>query len=199
MGLSSLFYDFFVKPLDTLELGEWRKWLVSVKGEKVLEVGVGTGLNLPRYARNKELFALDPKGNFLSRARKRAAASRFIRPPRFLLGVGEELPFREGVFDAVVCSWVLCTVVNPIRTLQEINRVLKPGGTLKFLEHVRLGGKAAAHFQDLLTPAWSRLAGGCHLNRDAIPLLEEAGFQQVRVGEKLGGLVLSVQAFKAHL
>ncbi len=196
MSLFGLVYDFFMEPLDALKLGTWRKWVVSVKGERVLEVGVGTGLNLPRYEPDKNLFVLDPRRDFLRRAKRRAAVLSFVRRPGFLLGMGEGLPFREAVFDAVVSSWVLCTVSDPKRTLQEINRVLKPGGVVRLLEHVRLKQGSGARFQDLLSPAWGRLAGGCHLNRDAVSLVEEAGFQKVQVLKRLGGLVVSVEAFK---
>lgn len=196
MAFFGFLYDFFMEPLDALKVKSWRKWVVSVEGEKVLEVGVGTGLNLPRYEAGKSLFVLDPRREFITRARKRARFWTLKRSPEFLLGAGEGLPFQEGVFDAAVSSWVLCTVLDPVRTLQEIGRVLKPGGMLRLLEHVRLKSGSAARFQDLMTPAWSRLAGGCHPNRDPVRLVQDAGFQKVRVEEKLGGLVVGIEAFK---
>lgn len=196
MSFFAAFYDLFMKPLDALKVKDWRGWVVSVEGERVLEVGVGTGLNLPRYEAGNKLLVLDPRREFLIRARKRARVSTLRRSPEFLLGMGEDLPFQEGVFDAAVSSWVLCTVLDPMRTLQEISRVLKPGAMVRLLEHVRAKSSSAARFQDLMTPAWSRLAGGCHLNRDAVQLVHEAGFQKVRVEEKLGGLVVAIEAFK---
>lgn len=196
MAFLGLLYDFFMEPLEHFKLGEWRNWVVSVEGERVLELGVGTGLNLPRYEAGKNLVVLDPRRDFLTRARKRARASNFTSPPAFLLGMGESLPFQEGAFAAVVSSWVLCTVLDPGGTLQEISRVLRPGGTVRFLEHVRLKSGAAARFQDSMSTAWSRLSGGCHLNRDAVHLVREAGFQEVRVEENLGGLVVKIEAFK---
>lgn len=196
MFFFGLLYDFFMEPLDALKVKSWREWLVSVKGERVLEVGVGTGLNLPRYPAGKKLLVLDPRREFLARARKRARTLTLANSTEFLLGMGEDLPFQDGVFDAAVSSWVLCTVLDPARALQEIIRVLKPGATAKFLEHVRVKSRSAARLQDLMTPAWSRLAGGCHLNRDAVQLVHEAGFQKVRVEEKLGGVVVGIEAFK---
>lgn len=196
MSFFAAFYDLFMKPLDALKVKDWRGWVVSVEGERVLEVGVGTGLNLPRYEAGKKLIVLDPRREFLIRARKRARGLTSTRSPEFLMGMGEDLPFQEGVFDAAVSSWVLCTVLDPMRALKEISRVLKPGAMVRLLEHVRAKSSSAARFQDLMTPAWSRLAGGCHLNRDAVQLVHEAGFQKVRVEEKLGGLVVAIEAFK---
>ncbi|MEJ5377048.1 MAG: methyltransferase domain-containing protein [bacterium] len=191
-----LMYDFFMEPLDALKVKAWRRWVVSVQGERVLEIGVGTGLNLPRYQASKKLFVLDPRRDFLIRARRRARASSFNRSPEFMQAMGEGLPFQNGVFDAAVFSWVLCTVLDPMSTLQEISRVLKPGGTIRLLEHVRLKGGLPALFQDLMTPAWSRLAGGCHLNRDAVHLVHEAGFKNVQVVQMLGKMVVGIEAFK---
>ena len=149
----------------------------------VLEIGVGTGLNFPLYDfdRIESLTGVEPDPHMLKRARKRAQAlSQEIGCEIALSDDGAEaLPMSDDSFDTVVCTFVLCTIPDVKAALQQMLRVLKPGGKLLFVEHVLAKGKLAASMQGALDPIWGHLAGGCHLNRDAVHLIEEAGFDDV--------------------
>lgn len=142
---------------------------------RVLEIGVGTGLNFDLYdERVTELVGVEPDPHMLRRARRRAETMPF---PTELHEVGaEELPFEGGSFDTVVITFTLCTIPEPEAALAEVRRVLRPEGALLFLEHVRSAGRVMAWMQDAMAPAWRRLFGGCHPNRDATTLLGAAGF-----------------------
>ena len=143
---------------------------------RVLEVGIGSGLNLPFYRRDVELvIGIDPSVELLTMARKHTAWVHF--PVRLLHGPAEELPLDEGAIDSVVMTWTLCSVADPGRVLSEIRRVLSPGGSLIFAEHGRAPEPRISRWQDRLTPLWRRLAGGCHLNRPIDQLIAEAGFE----------------------
>lgn len=148
---------------------------------EVLEIGVGTGLNFPHYdrARVTRLCGVEPDHHMLKRAEKRAEK----------LGVdielsdagAEALPWEQDSFDVVLCTFVLCTIPEVERALDEMRRVLRPGGQLIYAEHVRAAGRGASRVQDLLDPVWGVFAGGCHLNRDASGLIANAGFNDVEV------------------
>jgi ubiquinone/menaquinone biosynthesis C-methylase UbiE len=146
----------------------------------VLEVGAGTGLNFALYAPEKvtRVEAVEPDSAMLTYARERLPLARV---PLTLTQAGAEaLPFADGTFDCAVATLVFCSVGDPARGFQEIRRVLKPGGTLLLLEHVRAKAHLAARLQDLLVPLTTRLAGNCHWNRDTAQAVRAAGFQ---VGE----------------
>ncbi len=140
----------------------------------VLEVGVGTGLNLGLYRDIEMLVAVDPDPHMLRRAEPRAVGLPF---PVELHQVGAEgLPFAGDCFDTVVVTFTLCTIPDLGRALAEMHRVLKPGGRMLFAEHARSAQAPIARVQDALTPAWRRLSGGCHLNRPVGRLIREGGF-----------------------
>jgi ubiquinone/menaquinone biosynthesis C-methylase UbiE len=142
---------------------------------RVLEVGIGSGLNLPFYRRDiDEVIGIDPSVELLAMARRHTAWLHF--PVKLLHGPAEALPIEDGSIDSVVMTWTLCSVAEPGRVLAEIRRVLRPGGALVFVEHGRAPERRVRRWQDRLTPAWRRLAGGCHLNRPIAPLIEQAGF-----------------------
>lgn len=142
----------------------------------VLEVGVGSGLNIAMYgAEVRTLHALDPSPQLLRMARPRAAGARV--PVRFMRGSAEAIPLAEGAVDTVVTTWTLCTIPDPVRALREMRRVLRPDGRLIFVEHGRAPDPAVVAWQDRLTPLWRRIAGGCHINRPVDRLLEQGGFQ----------------------
>jgi ubiquinone/menaquinone biosynthesis C-methylase UbiE len=113
----------------------------------------------------------------LRRARRRAR--RLAIPVELLQEGAEHLPFDDDTFDSVVATWVLCTIPDPERALAEMRRVLKPGGLLVYAEHTRSRFSLAARLQRLLTPVWKHVAGGCHLDRDAIAMIRRAGFANV--------------------
>jgi ubiquinone/menaquinone biosynthesis C-methylase UbiE len=151
-----------------------REQVVGEARGRVLEIGVGSGLNLPFYRRDLEwLIAIDPSPELLAMARPRSAWVHF--PVTLHEADAEALPLDDASVDAVVMTWTLCSVQAPQRVLGEIRRVLRPGGALLFLEHGRAPQAAVARWQDRLTPAWRRIAGGCHLNRPVDRLIAEAG------------------------
>lgn len=145
-----------------------RRALAGIGGD-VLDLGAGTGANFPVLAETgARITAVEPDPHMLRRARRRAGD--LGMDVRFAAAPAEELPFPDASFDAVAAMLVLCTVRDPARALAEVARVLRPGGEVRFVEHVRAEGHAAA-WQDRLRPLWSACAGGCQLNRDTGSLL----------------------------
>ena len=141
---------------------------------RVLELGAGNGLNFSRY-RDVEVVALEPEEGMLRKARSRAAEAPV--PVRLVRGVAERLPFADGTFDTVVLSLVMCSVPDPRSAAAEVRRVLAEGGEVRFFEHVRSPAPRAARRQDLVVPFYSRFSGGCHVNRDTLGTLRNAGFR----------------------
>jgi ubiquinone/menaquinone biosynthesis C-methylase UbiE len=147
---------------------------VAAASGQVLEIGVGSGLNLPFYRRDLEgLWGIDPSPQLLAMARAQSAWVHF--PVSLGEGRAEALPLDEHSVDSVVMTWTLCSVADPAQALAEVRRVLRPGGSLLFVEHGRAPEAGVRAWQDRLTPLWSRLAGGCHLNRPIDRLIEGAG------------------------
>lgn len=143
---------------------------------RALEIGIGSGLNLPFYgAAVREVVGVDPSAALLERARRAAAGAPV--PVELVEGSAEALAFEDGRFDTVVTTWSLCTIADAGRALAEARRVLRPGGSLLFVEHGRAPEPGVARLQDRLDPLWSRLAGGCHLNRPMDALLRRNGFR----------------------
>ncbi len=168
----------------TLDLAMWslrgvRRRLVAEARGRVLEIGCGTGANLPFYGGAERVVAIEPDPHMLRRARRKAA--RAAVPVALVRASAEDLPFADGSFDTVVATWVLCTIPHPERAAREMRRVLRPDGVLLSAEHTRAGGARAASLQHALNPAWARIAGGCHLDRDAPRILEAAGFRGLEV------------------
>jgi ubiquinone/menaquinone biosynthesis C-methylase UbiE len=151
-----------------------RRELAAGATGRVLEPGAGNGLNFEHY-RGVEVVAMEPEPTMLRLAAERAAAAAV--PVRLLRGVAENLPFPDRSFDTIVASLVLCSVTDPTRVLGEFRRVLRPGGTVRFLEHVRSGSRSWATVQDAVSVPWSWFAGGCHPNRDTVAALHGAGFR----------------------
>lgn len=157
-------------------LAAYRGRVVAAAEGNVLEVGIGSGLNLPFYSANVgRVIGLDPSPNLLVMAR-RARAS-FSLQVEFIEGSAESIPLQSASVDTVVTTWTLCSIPNPSQALREMRRVLKPGGHLLFVEHGRAPDANVRWWQDRLTPAWKRVGGGCHLNRAIGSLIAGAGFQ----------------------
>lgn len=143
---------------------------------RVVEVGAGNGMNFRHYpATVTEVVAVEPENNLRALA-ERAASSAPV-PVNVVAGHGDELPYDDESFDAAVVSLVLCSVPEPGPFLAEVRRVLKPGGELRFFEHVRSDSAVLGVFQDAITPLWSAIGGGCHLNRDSRAAIGAAGFE----------------------
>jgi ubiquinone/menaquinone biosynthesis C-methylase UbiE len=151
--------------------------LKPVYGE-VLEVGFGTGLNLPHYPPSvSRLVALDPMQMLTRRVSKRIAAAAF--PVERVQQVAEHLPFDDQRFDCVVSTLTLCTVRDPVRVVREIRRVLRPGGIYVFLEHGRSESPRIARLQNWLNPLWkcSGIGCGCNINRPIDRFIIQSGLQ----------------------
>lgn len=142
----------------------------------VVEVGIGTGHNLPCYDshRVRKVIGVDPSEASWRLAGKRAARVPF--PVDFIGLPGEQIPLDADTADCAVITFSLCTIPDPVRALRALARVLKPGAPLYFCEHSRAPEVAVQRWQDRLDPLWCRLMGGCHLNRDIPELLREAGY-----------------------
>jgi SAM-dependent methyltransferase len=142
---------------------------------RVIEIGAGDGLNFAYYPSTvAEVFALEPEIFLRTRAVERARGAPVA--VRVLPGLADELPLADGCFDAAVASLVLCSVPDQRRALAELFRVVRPGGQLRFYEHVRSHRPLLASVQTVVDPLWSRLGGGCHLTRGTEAAIEEAGF-----------------------
>lgn len=154
-----------------------RHKLVPLAAGRVLEVGIGTGRNLEHYdkARVTSLTGIDP-GLEMHRLAAKRARQQGIQVD--LVGLSaERIPFDDASFDTVVVTYSLCTIPDPLAALREMRRVLKPGGRLIYCEHGLAPDAAVRQWQHRLTPLWSKIAGGCHLDRDIACLLREAGFR----------------------
>jgi ubiquinone/menaquinone biosynthesis C-methylase UbiE len=153
----------------------FRERVLGAAEGRVLEIGIGSGLNLPLYGPHVRIvIGLEPSPELLRMARDRAAAARV--PVELLEASAEAVPIASGSVDTVVTTWTLCTIPDAARALAEMRRVLKPGGALLFVEHGRAPEPGVARWQDRLDPVWSRLAGGCHLNRPIAALIADGGF-----------------------
>lgn len=143
---------------------------------RVLEVGIGSGLNLPFYdaERVSGVWGLDPSEELTTRAREAAREAPF--DVEFVMAGSEEIPLDTASFDSVVVTYTLCTIPDAVGALREMARVLKPGGRLLFCEHGVAPDADVRRWQNRLNPIWSRLGGGCRLNRDIPDLIRQGGF-----------------------
>jgi ubiquinone/menaquinone biosynthesis C-methylase UbiE len=154
----------------------YRTRVVSAAEGHVLEIGIGSGRNLPFYSgKVTRVIGLDPSPRLLSMAR--ANSSGDSTRCEFIDGSAEAIPLQNESVDTVVTTWTLCSIPDAQTALRETRRILKPSGRLLFAEHGRAPDPRVRWWQDHLTPAWKRLAGGCHLNRAIEKLIEGAGFQ----------------------
>lgn len=172
-------HDWVNGRLDVRGAGEHRRRLVAEAEGKVLEIGAGTGRNIPRYESATRLVVLEPDSAMLARAERlaRGAAMRVD----VIRGDAMELPFRDSSFDTVVGSLVMCTIADPRRALMEVRRVLRPQGTFRFYEHVRADHAGVARWQDRLERPWGWIGRGCHPNRDTVTTVENTGFRIVEL------------------
>jgi ubiquinone/menaquinone biosynthesis C-methylase UbiE len=186
-------YDRGMAPLEKLALRRLRGRLLSFAQGRVLEIGVGTGANLPYYPRSACLAAIDESADMLAVAARRATIlGHCVSLAQMSV---ETLAFPDGLFDTIVASLVLCSVVSQGRTLDELRRVLrKPGGRLLLLEHMRPQLRPLAWLTDLANGPWVALNGRCHLNRQTQRALVQAGFELEWVESKLGGFLRLIAA-----
>jgi ubiquinone/menaquinone biosynthesis C-methylase UbiE len=178
MNLRAIIHDLIMRLQDRLGLWKLRVKTIAPAEGRVLEVGVGTGLNFRHYRGAKEIVALDTDPALIDRARARAREAGC--PVRLTEGDACALPFPDAFFDAVVETLIFCTVPDALRGLREVARVVKPGGTIRLLEHTRSPRPSRARFQDRIDPVWTRFTGGCHLNRDTLSVIRAAGIEITR-------------------
>ena len=176
------FYERVVLPplldwaMQNRRLASHRGRVLDAAQGRVLEIGAGSGLNFPHYGERTEcVIALDPSPPLLRLAARRQGEARV--PVALLRGAAERLPLADAVFDTVVTTWTLCSVADPVAALREARRVLKPGGTLLFVEHGLAPTPRMAAWQHRLTPCWKAIAGGCHIDRKIDALIGAAGFR----------------------
>ncbi len=177
MGL----YDHCILPrlthlvMRNRRLASYRQRIAAQARGEVLEIGIGSGLNLAFYGDAvRRVVGVDPSLPLVRRARREARKRRF--PLEVLIGTAEALPLPDASVDTAITTWSLCTIPDPLKALREARRVLGPTGELLFVEHGEAPEPNVARWQDRLTPLWRRCTGGCHLNRPIDALVRQAGF-----------------------
>jgi ubiquinone/menaquinone biosynthesis C-methylase UbiE len=187
------FYDDRILPhvinlaMRNRELRPYRERVISAADGHVLEIGIGSGINLPFYRRAENILGLEPSPRLAEMTRQRAV-NRRISSVQVIEGSAEAIPLDNNSVDTVVSTWTLCSIPRASLALTEMRRVLKPSGQLLFVEHGRAPEENVRKWQDRLTPVWKRIGGGCHLNRPIRDLIEGAGFsiQQIDTGYMKG-------------
>lgn len=176
--LMATLYDRLTERVEEAGLAQWRRDLLSTLSGTVLEIGAGTGRNLPHYPRGLDRLVLTEPDRFM-RARLQQGVDRagMTCPVEVVDAPAEALSFPDRSFDAVVGTLVLCSVGAPRAVLTEVRRVLRPGGLFLFIEHVAATDRPSLlRWQQRLEPIWKRLAGGCHLTRQTGDLIQANGF-----------------------
>jgi ubiquinone/menaquinone biosynthesis C-methylase UbiE len=188
------FYDNYILPhvidlaMHKRELRPYRKRVLASARGRVLEIGIGSGLNLPLYSPSaREVIGLEPASRLLAMARREA--DRTSMHVQLIDGSAEAIPLDRHSVDTVVTTWTLCSIPQVTLALAEMRRVLKPSGQLLFVEHGLAPHERVRRWQHRLTPIWRRIGGGCHLNRPIRQLIEDAGFSisQLETGYMRGG------------
>jgi len=162
------------------QLVPYRERVIGAAEGRVLEIGVGSGMNLPFYRPPvREVLALEPAPRLIAMARSASRASSM--PVSFLEASAEAIPLEEHSVDTIVTTWTLCSIPQAATALADMRRVLRPGGKLLFVEHGLAPDEGARRWQDRLTPVWRCISGGCHLNRPIRSMIEGAGFHLDRI------------------
>jgi ubiquinone/menaquinone biosynthesis C-methylase UbiE len=180
------FYRKFVVPrlinlaMSNKDTARVRSQIIPAARGRVLEVGIGSGLNLPFYSSEvRELQGVDPSKELLQMAGEKAGATPF--PVELVSGSAEELPLQDQTIDTIVMTWSLCSIPDPSKALDEMRRVLKPGGELIFVEHGLAPEPKVSAWQNRINRPWRAIAGGCNLNRPVDRLIAAAGFSLLQL------------------
>jgi len=180
-------YDLIEAPLEFLRMASWREKLRSrINGERALEIGVGTGKNLPYYPPGVKITAIDFSRSMLSRAREKALKNNL--KVAFLEMDVQQLAFPDHFFDTVFATFVFCSVPDPVLGLKELRRICKPNGRLFLLEHMRPGNPVLGFLFDLLNPLVVRMMGA-NINRMTIDNIKSAGWQ-IKIDQKLSSNIV---------
>lgn len=156
----------------------YRERVLAQAQGRVLEIGIGSGANLPLYTdRTTDVLGLEPHPKLLKMASRNAGHV----PTELIEGSAETIPLEDSSVDTVVTTWTLCSIPDVTKALAEMRRVLKPDGRLLFVEHGLSPDDGVRKWQNRLTPVWRKIAGGCHLDRPIRPLIENAGFRISRL------------------
>ena len=185
----SAVYDRGMRPLEWLIFARLRKRTFPRLRGRVLELGAGTGVNLPLYGKDAQVIGLDASGEMLSWAARRPSRASVT----LVRADVQHLPFPSGLFDVVSASLVFCSLATPEQGLTEAGRVLQPGGRLVLLEHMR-GNGLGAWLTDVLQPLWALWSTDCRLNRETVQAVAGAGFDNLRVENYALGVVRSIEA-----
>jgi ubiquinone/menaquinone biosynthesis C-methylase UbiE len=176
------FYGRFILPrlidfeMRQKNLAPFRERAAGAACGRVLEIGIGSGLNLASYRPGVDgVYGVDPSAELLAIAHRRAGAA--ACPVHLFQASSEKLPFVDRSFDSIVMTFTLCSIPDARAALDEVRRVLKPDGRLLFVEHGRAPDPAVMRWQDRLTPVWKRCGGGCHLNRKMDDLIQAGGLR----------------------
>ena len=180
------FYDRVILPrllncaMSQKQMARVRAQIVPEVAGDIVEIGFGSGLNLSHLGREvRSVTAVDPSEGLhrLAEPRIEKAAAEVIH----MQTTAEALPCESNSFDAALCTWSLCTIPDPMAALQELRRVLRPGGLFAFIEHGASPDAGIRRWQDRINPFWNRIGGGCHLNREPEVMIREAGFEIKRI------------------
>ena len=186
-------YDVVLAPTEWMGVRDQRRRLMEGLTGRVVEIGAGTGLNVPLYpASAAEVHAVEPDTHMIEKLRSKSRNS----PTRLFLyrADAHHLPFNDVVFDSAIVTFALCTIPDPERALNEAHRVVRNGGVLRFLEHVRSERDRTAGWQDRATPLWGRVSGGCRLNQPTVEILEATRWDMDTVWRSGRGSVVAGQA-----
>lgn len=176
-------YDALSALADEAGLRDWRHWLTRDAAGLTLELGCGTGRNLPYYGPEARVVGLERDPGVLRKARIRGPDTPIVQ------GRAEALPFRDSAFARVVSGLVFCSVDDPQAALREVRRVLESDGELRMMEHVRSTNRVRAWLQDVVQPAWTWVTGGCRPNRDTEARVQAAGFEIDRDTRRAEGMM----------
>lgn len=174
--LFTVWYGFMMRLIDETGLREVRRSVLAQASGRTLDIGSGTGSNIPLYPEQVTELVLAEPDPHMQRALRRRLDEEGRAGVELVQAPAERLPFPDSSFDCVACTMVLCTVPDPAVALGELARVLRPGGKLLFLEHVRSADPGFARMQDRLEKPWRFVADGCHCNRDSLATIERSAF-----------------------
>lgn len=180
------------RPADDPHLwrADWRKWVTAGAYGNVLELGAGDGVNLPFYAPGVRVTVTEPDTDELE------LIPRTFPNATIACASAQDLPFPDAAFDTVLGTLVFCTIPDVPRALQEVMRVLKPGGAFRLVEHVRARGKLRGKLMDTLNPPYKWFVGGCNMNRDTLAAVRGAGFEIRTVEKRTRGLIIGISALR---